>query len=120
MRVGGRYTLRERIGQGGMGEVWLALDGSADGFQKAVVVKRLLPEAARHLDYFTAEAKLVARLPHSNICQVLDFFIDEEGQHNIVSEYVEGTDVEELIFTERGRLPIDCAAYIAAEVLKGL
>jgi serine/threonine protein kinase len=120
MRIGGRYTLRERIGHGGMGEVWLARDEGPEGFQKTVVIKRLLPEAARFLDYFKAEARLVAQLPHSNIVQVLNFFVDEEGRHNIVMEYVEGTDVEDLIFTERGRLSVECAVYVAAEALKGL
>jgi serine/threonine-protein kinase len=120
MRIGGRYTLRERIGHGGMGEVWLARDEGPDGFQKTVVIKRLLPEAARYLDYFKAEARLVAQLPHSNIVQVLNFFVDEEGRYNIVMEYVEGTDVEDLIFTERGQLSVECAVYIAAEACKGL
>ncbi|MEO6952573.1 MAG: serine/threonine-protein kinase [Polyangia bacterium] len=119
-RIGGRYTLRERIGAGGMGEVWLARDEGPDGFQKTVVVKRMLPEAASYLDYFKAEARLVAQLPHQNITQVLNYFIDEDGQHNIVMEFVEGTDLEELIFTERGRLSVDMAVYIAAEVLRGL
>jgi serine/threonine protein kinase len=119
-RIGGRYLLRERIGAGGMGEVWLARDEGPDGFQKTVVVKRMLPEAARYLDYFKAEARLVAQLPHQNIVQVTNFFIDEDGQHNIVMEYVEGSDLEELIFTERGRLTVEMAVYIAAEALKGL
>ncbi len=119
-RIGGRYTLRERIGAGGMGEVWLARDEGPDGFQKTVVVKRMLPEAASYLDYFKAEARLVAQLPHQNITQVLNYFVDEDGQHNIVMEFVEGTDLEELIFTDRGRLSVDMAVYIAAEVLRGL
>ena len=89
-RIGGRYTLRERIGAGGMGEVWLARDEGPEGFQKTVVVKRMLPEAASYLDYFKAEARLVAQLPHQNITQVLNYFVDEDGQHNIVMEFVEG------------------------------
>ena len=120
IKIGDRYTLVERIGQGGMGEVWLARDEGPDGFRKTVVVKRLLPEAARHLDYFKAEARLVAGLPHQNIVQVIGFLKDEGGQYNIVMEYVEGCDLVELIFGDRGVLGIDMAIYIAAEALKGL
>lgn len=103
-----------------MGEVWLARDEGPEGFQKTVVVKRLLPEAGRYLEYFKAEARLVAQLPHQNIVQVINFFVDEDHQHNIVMEYVEGCDLEELIFTPRGRLTPEMSVYIAAECLRGL
>jgi serine/threonine-protein kinase len=119
-RLKGRYTLEEQIGQGGMGAVWLARDEGPEGFKKRVVVKRLLGDAAQFLDYFRAEARLVARLPHQNIVQVLDYFVEPAGQHNIVMEYVEGTDAGRLIDNPAGRLSPDMAAYIAVEALKGL
>lgn len=120
MLIGGRYTLVEQIGQGGMGEVWLARDEGPDGYRKTVVIKRMLPEASRFVEYFKAEARLVAALPHQNIVQVIGFFKDDRNQYNIVMEYVEGADLFDLIFTERGQLSVDMAVYIAAEALKGL
>src|SRR5277367_4018415 len=86
------YTLRVRLGAGGMGEVWLASDEGPHGFKKNVVLKTLLPEAAHFADYFTSEARLGARLHHQNVVNVIDFFVDD-GKHYLVLEYVEGTDL---------------------------
>jgi serine/threonine-protein kinase len=113
----GRYTLKTRLAVGGMGEVWLASDEGPHGYRKTVVIKRMLPEAAAFLDYFTNEARLGARLTHQNIVQVLDFFVDE-GKHNIVMEYVEGVSVLDLL--ARGPLTPEQAVFIATQALKGL
>ncbi len=120
MQIGGRYRLRQRIAEGGMGEVWLAWDEGPGGFRKTVAVKRMLPGSDAYLDYFRAEARLMARLPHPNIVQVLGFVLDEEGQHNIVMEYVEGLDLQALLQEERGQLSVEMAVYIASELCKGL
>src|SRR5260370_42688187 len=76
----GRYLIRERMAQGGMGEVFLAVAVGADGFEKPVVIKRLLPKFAGRADIVSLlarEAKLMTRLIHPNIVQVIDF---ERGQ----------------------------------------
>jgi serine/threonine protein kinase len=72
----GRYLIRERMAQGGMGEVFLAVAVGEDGFEKPVVIKRLLPKFAGRADIVSllaAEAKLMTRLIHPNIVQVIDF-----------------------------------------------
>ena len=111
------YTLRLRLGAGGMGEVWLATDEGPHGYRKNVVLKTLLPEAARFLAYFTSEARLGARLSHQNLVNVIDFFV-EDGRHYLALEYVEGGDLESLLDAER--LSAEMAVSIACSVLRGL
>src|SRR5688572_30687934 len=65
----GRYELLKKIGTGGMGEVFLAQAAGPAGFQKKVVVKRVraaLAESERAVQMFLREARLAARLAHSN------------------------------------------------------
>ena len=71
----GRYRLLERLGQGGMAEVFKAKSYGVEGFEKILVIKRILPELARSQDFvemFIHEAKLAVRLSHANIVQVFD------------------------------------------------
>src|ERR1700677_1541032 len=74
----GRYRLLERLGQGGMAEVFKAKSFGVEGFEKVLVIKRILPELARSqefVDMFVHEAKLAVRLSHANIVQVFDLGI---------------------------------------------
>src|SRR5580693_4449889 len=71
----GRYRLLERLGQGGMAEVFKAKSFGVEGFEKVLVIKRILPRLAAHasfVDMFVHEAKLAVRLSHANIVQVFD------------------------------------------------
>jgi serine/threonine protein kinase/tetratricopeptide (TPR) repeat protein len=71
----GRYRLLERLGQGGMAEVFKAKSYGVEGFEKVLVIKRILPELARSQEFvemFIHEAKLAVRLSHANIVQVFD------------------------------------------------
>src|SRR6516164_5109160 len=71
----GRYRLLERLGQGGMAEVFKAKSFGVEGFEKVLVIKRILPELARSQEFvemFIHEAKLAVRLSHANIVQVFD------------------------------------------------
>src|SRR6185295_15115462 len=92
----GRYLIRERMAQGGMGEVFLAVAVGADGFEKPVVIKRLLPKFAGRADVVSllaAEAKLMTRLTHPNIVQVIDFGRGDESDYFVVMELVSGTNL---------------------------
>src|SRR5215471_16284890 len=74
----GRYRLLERLGQGGMAEVFKAKSYGVEGFEKVLVIKRILPELAKSQDFvdmFIHEAKLAVRLSHANIVQVFDLGI---------------------------------------------
>ena len=75
-RALGRYQLVERLGHGGMAEVWKATNLGAAGFERTLVVKRILPHLAedpKFVRMFAREARLLARLNHANIVQVFDF-----------------------------------------------
>ncbi len=81
-----------------MGEIFLArLEGMA-GFEKIVVIKRVLPHLAAHDRYIAMlldEARIAARLSHPNICQVYELG-EVEGEYYIAMEYLEGVTLAEL------------------------
>jgi serine/threonine protein kinase/tetratricopeptide (TPR) repeat protein len=128
----GRYRLLEPLGQGGMAEVFKAKSYGVEGFEKILVIKRILPELARSKDFvdmFIHEAKLAVRLSHANIVQVFDLGKapsagDEgEGAYFMAMEYVHGLDLATLLSRARRQqlpLPIPMGAYVASEVAKGL
>ena len=111
------YTLVEKIGQGGMGEVWRATDGRLD----REVALKILPDAVARdhsrLDRFTREAKLLASLNHPSIATIHD--VDEhEGVRFIVMELVPGLDLGQML--ERGALPMEEALNIGVEIARAL
>ena len=121
----GRYTLLERLALGGMAEVFRAKIVSSHGFEKAVVVKRLLRHRAvdRALTaMFIEEAKLMAQLTHPKIVQLLDF--GEVGdEYFIALELVDGIDTAALLRAaahRQVRVPLPLAIFIASEVLEAL
>jgi len=122
----GRYVLKERLAQGGMGEVFRAAAMGEHGFEKPVVVKRILPAHAGRgdlADLFVAEAKLMTRLAHPNIVEVYDFGRGDHRDYYLVLELVDGVDLGRLIraFAARGEpFPIPLALFVTAQVLRGL
>ena len=137
----GRYRLLERLGQGGMAEVFKAKSYGVEGFEKVLVIKRILPELARSqefVDMFIHEAKLAVRLSHANIVQVFDLGIAPErrspadgpdGEPDSTpttwrwSTCTGSTSRRSLARCAPARqlsLPIEMGVYIAAEVAKGL
>jgi serine/threonine protein kinase/tetratricopeptide (TPR) repeat protein len=112
-----------------MAEVFKAKSFGVEGFEKTLVVKRILPEIARSpgfADVFVAEAKLAVRLSHANIVQVIDLGSVGDGPtptYFIAMEYVAGLDLGSLLLACRrtgATLPIGLCIYIAAEAAKGL
>jgi serine/threonine protein kinase/tetratricopeptide (TPR) repeat protein len=130
----GRYRLLERLGQGGMAEVFKAKSYGVEGFEKILVIKRILPDLARSKDFvdmFVHEAKLAVRLSHANIVQVFDLGRapggDGAGQEGdayyMAMEYVHGLDLATVLSRARrtqATLPVEMGAYVASEVAKGL
>jgi serine/threonine-protein kinase len=91
----GKYTLLERLGQGGMAEVWKASVQGPAGFRRTLVIKRILPHLLRDghfVKMFVREARLCARLNHANIVQVYEFG-DVGGEFFLAMEYVRGHDL---------------------------
>src|SRR5260370_19889836 len=71
----GKYLLQRKLAEGGMAEVYLARQAGIDGFEKLVVIKRLLKHLLNEKDFvrmFINEARLAARLNHPNIVQIFD------------------------------------------------
>ncbi len=90
-----KYRLTEKIGSGGMAEVFRAVGEGPEGFERPFVIKRIHPrlsEAPEFVRMFVDEAKISARLVHPNIVQVFDF-AQEDGGYYIVMEPVEGFDM---------------------------
>jgi serine/threonine protein kinase len=121
----GRYTLIERLAIGGMAEVFKAKMLSTHGFEKLLVIKRILPNLAADKTFvamFIDEAKLTAQLVHPKIVQVSDFG-EVNGQFFIALEYVDGFDALALLRASaqrQVRLPIPICMFIALEVLDAL
>jgi serine/threonine protein kinase len=72
----GRYEVQERIGQGGMAEIFHARLQGAAGVSKRVVIKRVLPGLAADPDFvskFVTEAKVSMTMSHPNVVQVFEF-----------------------------------------------
>ncbi len=127
----GRYRLLERLGEGGMAEVFKAKSFGVEGFEKVLVIKRILPKLAEHarfVDMFVHEAKLAVRLSHANIVQVFDLGrVDHAGgdptSYFIAMEYVPGLDLATLLARCRRQklsVPLGMAVFITAEVAKAL
>ncbi len=121
----GPYELGERLGLGGMAEVFVAYRAGPHGFAKKVALKRILPELAqdpRFVAMFCDEARISAPLCHPNIVQVIDFG-ESQGELFMAMEYVEGVSLAKLlryVAGRRERFPLAAALFIAHEVLSGL
>src|SRR5688572_9208228 len=108
-----------------MAEVFRAKSYGVEGFEKVLVIKRILPKLAREpkfVEMFVREAKLSVRLSHANVVQVFDLGRVSDALF-IAMEYVHGLDLATLLAWHRRRgksLPVSVAAYVAAEVAKGL
>ncbi len=94
----GKYEVIRQIAVGGMAELYLARTVGIEGFEKLVVLKRILPQYlsnASFVEMFLNEARLAATLHHANVAQVYDIGIDE-GDYFFAMEYVHGEDLEHI------------------------
>ncbi|HEX8537140.1 MAG TPA: serine/threonine-protein kinase [Cystobacter sp.] len=117
----GKYFLHERIGVGGMAEVFRATYSPEGGFEKVVAIKRILPAYAEDKDFvtlFRREAELVSLLNHPNIVQVLDVGRFEDT-YFMAMEHIEGVSLRELLKL-CGPLPPAAVALIGAEMGQAL
>src|SRR5450432_694037 len=96
----GQYELLERVAVGGMAEVFRGRVVGAEGFEKWVAIKRILPEFARDdrfISMLLSEARIHSALSHRNVVQIHDLGTSEDGEYFIVLEYVEGHDLRAII-----------------------
>ena len=91
----GRFSLIERIGKGGMAEVFRAVSQGLEGFERMFVIKRIRPDrsdSAKFVQMFCDEARISALLHHPNIVQVYDFG-QIDGAYFMAMEYLRGKDL---------------------------
>lgn len=121
----GKYRLERALATGGMAELYLARQSGPGGFEKQVVIKRILPHLTSNPEFvhmFLDEARIAARLSHPNIVQVFDFG-EAGGSYFLVMEYLAGEDLDTILATlrERGRtMPPIIVALIASAACEAL
>lgn len=121
----GRYQIFDRIGRGGMADIFLARMPTDIGADRLVVLKQILDPLSRDETFarmFIEEAKLCASLRHANIVQVLDLG-REQGLLYMAMEYVEGFDLHQLLARcSRAQIPLpaEFAIFVVREVLAAL
>ena len=121
----GRYILTEKIGSGGMAQIFLAVTVGTEGFRRVLVVKRIrksLDASSEFLRMFFDEAKISALLNHPYIVQIYDFG-QIDGAYFLAMEHVEGRDLGNVLRKLRAAgkpMPPSTAALIALEVAQGL
>ena len=121
----GRYSLIDKIGVGGMAEVFLARHTGVEGFEKEIVIKRIrshLSESPEFVNMFLGEAKLAAQLNHPSIVQIYDLGKIKDSFF-IAMEYIPGRDMSSVI--PKSKLtgipfPLEYAFKIAGHVCEAL
>lgn len=110
----GAYVLLEKIGAGGLGEVWKARDPRLD---RVVALKFILPDRLQSIKDLLREARTAAALNHPNIVTVLEVGESDDAAY-IAMEFVEGESLRQRM--TRSRLPLDAAVDIVIQVARGL
>jgi serine/threonine protein kinase len=125
MSRGVRYRVLRKLAHGGMAEIFLANQVGAEGFEKPVVLKRVLPALAADPAFvrmLVDEAHIVSSLNHSNLVQVLDLG-QADGQFFLVLEFVDGFSLEQVRRRAnklRMKLPLPLALYITSSLCRAL
>jgi eukaryotic-like serine/threonine-protein kinase len=124
-QVFGRYLLLKRLSRGGMGEIFLAKLGEIQGFEKLVIIKKILPHLVADQEFikrFIDEAQVAIKLQHANVAPVFEVG-KVDGEYFLAIEYIEGRDLRRMITRqreERTRLPSDLAMFVVREMANGL
>lgn len=125
MEAFGKYLLLEKIASGGMAEVYLAKSIGANGINKFVAIKRILPQYSDNQEFiemFKEEAKIAVNLNHGNVVSIFDFGV-EKGQFFLVMEFVEGQNLRQILNhmkKETKDFAVDQITYVVKEVAAGL
>ncbi|MBN2715020.1 MAG: protein kinase [Deltaproteobacteria bacterium] len=121
----GRYQLLELLGTGGMAEVFKAKSYGVEGFEKLLVIKRILSlysDNEEFVEMFVNEAKIAVSLNHANIVQIYD--LGKAGDaYFMAMEYVQGMDLGAILEwrnTVHRQMPLEAVIHVICEVAKGL
>ncbi|MBX3206693.1 MAG: serine/threonine protein kinase [Labilithrix sp.] len=122
----GKYTLIRKLAMGGMAELFLAIQKSVAGFEKLLVIKRILPamnQDRAFIEMLLHEARIAATLSHPNIVQIFDVG-QADGQYFIAMEHVHGEDLRSIVrqMKKKGVLefPLEHALAIVLGMCSGL
>lgn len=121
----GRYVLLEQLALGGMAEIFLAKAVGEAGFEKAFVIKRVLPHltlAHGFVEMFLDEARIAAQLNHPGIVQIFDLG-KQDGDYYFAMEYLAGEDVAAIAHrceVQGRQIPVDVAVKVASTVAEAL
>jgi serine/threonine-protein kinase len=121
----GRYSFHDEIASGGMGAVYFGKLLGPRSFAPVVAIKVLHPQLASEPEFvkmFFDEARLAARIRHTNVVPVIDVH-DDDGELFLVLEYVHGESLSKLISLARKRqqeIPLAIASTVVCDVLRGL
>ena len=115
----GKYQVLSRLGVGGMGEVYKVLHTHLNQIRVIKLMRSNISADPGAHDRFLREARLATKIQHPNVAALFDFSTLEDGAHYMVWEYIEGTNLHELI-EQRGPLSPRYAARLAVQALQGL
>jgi serine/threonine protein kinase len=125
METYGSYQLIKRLATGGMAQIYLARQKGLEGFEKLLVVKRILPHLAENADFvrmFLDEARIAARLNHPNIVQIFNLGAQDDS-YFIAMEYIHGEDVRRVWKRSEQKgtpMPIQLVCRVIMEACNGL
>jgi serine/threonine protein kinase len=120
----GRYFLLKKLAAGGMGEIFLAKQQGPAGFEKVLVVKKVLPHLTENKEFvelFLSEARLAARMNHRNVVQLFELG-EHQGSYFIAMEYVSGRTLRDLIdgvAKKKEKMPAEICRSIAEQICDG-
>ena len=121
----GRYEILERIAVGGMAEAFRARAHGPGGYQRELVIKRILPHLAEDPDFvraFIDEAKILGMLNHPNVVGVYDFG-EDQGRHYLALEFLDGPSLAVIVDRAsrlREHIPVGIVAHVGKEICNGL
>lgn len=123
-KVLGKYELHQRIGRGGMAEVYKALHVKLQRYVALKILHPFLSEDPEFKERFEREARNVAQLRHPSIVQVYDFDYDpDHGRYYMIMEYIDGPTLRTYLMQrsfQGGQIPIDQAVHITRELANAL
>jgi len=117
--LAGRYRLDRRLGRGGMGTVYSALDTSLERQVALKLIREDLVSSAEAAERFRREAKAAAAITHPNLVTLFDFAVDTEHRAFLVMELLSGVSLRQKL-EKQGRLPADCVLEILRGVCAGV